>query len=105
MHSRAKGKLESERMDLMLEVHFLTKDREQSLKELECIAYCMARMTHFFEIGNFKNARLYAENILRSTKELEKMSQAKKRRDEDVNDLIHELQDLGVNVVLLKKSV
>ena len=87
---------------MCFESHFLAEDQEKALKELVCIADCLQLSINYIFKGDYEKANLHLENASRSVKALERLKENKADREGQNEDLLAELNDLGVDIHYLK---
>lgn len=61
---------------------FLPGDQGQANKELDCSGYCLHKALSYYTKGQFEDAAVYFENVIRSLRELERMKKAKLQQDQ-----------------------
>lgn len=84
------------------ENQFLLEEKNKALGELACIADCLQLATVYMAQGDFKRAALHVDSITRSLKVLDKLKSNKIHREKEIEDALHELSNLGVEIHYLK---
>lgn len=85
---------------------FLEDDRESAFKEIICVAERSIEMRQLFSAGNYKSAKVAAEDILRSLNVLDYLQRKKRREDNNQDKLLEVLEQMrtqGVKAELLQR--
>lgn len=88
--------------NVTFENNFLEEDKEKALNELACIGDCLQLSMVYMLRGDFKRATLHIENTVRSLGALDQLKNNKCQWEESVDELLHELSDLGVDINYIK---
>jgi len=89
-------------MDVMLKSYqFLSEDRESAFKEIICAAERELEMRLDLSTGNYKSAKVAAEDVIRSLSVLEHL-QKKKRNHDKLQEVLEQLRTQGVTVDILQ---